>query len=477
VTFIYNDAQYTGPDGVPAFVMYANVSLDAGATFTLCAYESDAYESGSFLGLFTGIFMTPYTFIPGPNPPFVTPKGGYIIERLDNRIWPTGEDCWCVDCAFSLARPQPPADIQVTTTAGAGIITGVSNLIGGHGYSASTTVHVIDDNGLGPGEAAIPTLTIVGGVITAIGFTSGGFDYVYPQLVFNDPENTGSGASATVTLDNSASFIANAPAFVVGDVGSVIRVGYGVAVITAFLDSEHVTANIISPIAEVLTDDPDEGDPTEPEAPLTFKSGTWTMTKPISTFYLPQLAGFEITGLADGQIIPAMMVPTNGMVTLPSSINGYSGPGTASALVVGLAFQAQLQSTYLDAGEPTVQGQRKKIAEVTVRVEQSASFQAGGNQPDGSVQSPQQLAPLWQNMIDVPSPAVPPFNSPAQQLFTGDIRVPIPSGYNTRGQIAVQQLNPLPLQVLDYVPEILAGDKASQEAPKREQPQNGRKGR
>jgi hypothetical protein len=80
-------------------------------------------------------------------------------------------------------------------------------------------------------------------------------------------------------------------------------------------------------------------------------------------------------------------------------------------------------------------------------------------------------------MIDVPSPAVPPFNSPAQQLFTGDIRVPIPSGYNTRGQIAVQQLNPLPLQVLDYVPEILAGDKASQEAPKREQPQNGRKGR
>jgi hypothetical protein len=126
-----------------------------------------------------------------------------------------------------------------------------------------------------------------------------------------------------------------------------------------------------------------------------------------------------------------------------------------------------LQSTYLDAGEPTVQGQRKKVAEVTVRIEQSAAFEIGGNQPDGSVQSPQQLAPEWQNMVPAPTHAIAPFNSPATPLFTGDVRVPIPSGFNTRGQVAVQQLNPLPLQVLDYVPEILSGDKPAQEAPQR----------
>jgi hypothetical protein len=342
----------------------------------------------------------------------------------------------------------------MSTATGAGILTGVTNLIGGSGYSSFTTVHVVDDNGLGLGTGAVAILTIVSGVITAITFPIGGSGYTFPALVFNDPENTGSGASATITMDNSVMLVTNAPVFVSGDVGSVVRCGYGVATITSFLDAEHVIANITSPIAQVKTDNP-----LDPDAPITFKNGTWTMTQPISQFYLPTLAGFEITGLADGQIIPPTVVPDNGIVTLAQP---------ASAIIVGLAFQAQLQSTYLDAGEPTVQGQRKKIAEVTVRVEQSAAFQIGGNQPDGSVQSPPQLAPLWQNMVDAPTHAVAPFGSTTIGLFTGDIRIPSPGGFNTRGQVAVQQLNPLPLQILDFVPEILSADTPSQAAPKRE---------
>jgi hypothetical protein len=390
---------------------------------------------------------------PPPPPPPVLPRAGFIIERFDNRVWPTVENCWCVDCGFTLARPTPAADLLIGSAFGAGILTGVTGLVGGSGYSAATVATVVDNNGLGPGTGAVPALIIVDGVITSVTFATPGANYVDPVLVFYDPENLGSGASATVTMDNSAALVTDPPIFVLGDVGSVIRAGYGVAVITAFVDASTVTASILSPIVQIQPDDP-----IDPTQVINQKSGTWTMTAPISSFYLPQLIGFEITGLADGQIIPPVVVPDDGIVTLATP---------ASAIIVGLSFQAQLQSTYLDAGEPTVQGQRKKIAEVTVRVEQSAAFQIGSNQPDGSVQSPQQLAPLWQNMVDAPTHAVAPFNSPATPLFTGDVRIPTPGGFNTRGQVAVQQLNPLPLQVLDYATEVLSGDKPAQEAPPR----------
>ncbi len=452
VTFLYRDSETIDGLGLRHFVEYANVSTNAGASFTLISFSANDDAVGSMTGLFTGIYITPFTPIPPPGPPpFVPPKGGYIIERLDNRIWPTVENAWCVDCGFTLPRPKPPADLNASSATGAGIPTGVTNLVGGTSYSSATTAQLIDGNGLGPGTGASVGLTIVAGVITAVSIT-GGTGYIYPKLVINDPTNGGSGASATVTLDNTVMFYASAPVFSGGNIGNVIRAGYGVAVITAVTDSQNVIANMLSPIVQVQPDDPG------PFTVQTQMNGTWTMTEPISQFYLPQLVGFEITGLADGQIIPPTVVPSNGMVTLARP---------ASAIIVGLAFQAQLQSTYLDAGEPTVQGQRKKIAAVTVRIEQSAAFQIGANQPDGSVQSPQVLAPPWQNMVDAPTHAVAPFNAPFTPLFTGDVRVPIPGGFNTRGQVAVQQLNPLPLQVLDFAEEILGGDEPAQKAPAR----------
>ena len=74
-----------------------------------------------------------------------------------------------------------------------------------------------------------------------------------------------------------------------------IRAGYGVGVITVFIDTENVSANLLSPIVQLKPDDPIT------PGPIRFDSGTWTVTVPVQQFYLPQLAGFEITGLADGQ--------------------------------------------------------------------------------------------------------------------------------------------------------------------------------
>ncbi|SDD95437.1 hypothetical protein SAMN05216337_1017145 [Bradyrhizobium brasilense] len=373
----------------------------------------------------------------------------YMIERMNNRVWGTVEDTWCVDCGLSLDQPTPAATLTADSPTGLGAVTGVVNLVGGSGYSAGTTAVVVDDNGQGDGVGAVPVLTIIGGVITAVTFPPGsqGANYSFPALVFNDPANTGSGAEATCVLDTSATFSANLPVFSAGDVGSVIRMGGGIAKVTAFTDQQHVVAQILSPITSIIAN---SGLGNAQPRVLPQASGNWTLTKPQAKVTgLGHLIGATVTGLADGNVVSPRVVAADGSVTLDAP---------ASAVTLGLGFQAQLQSVYLDAGEPTVQGQRKKIAAVTARVELSRGIKVGSNQVDGSTLSPPQIAPVWNNMADAPDKAVMPYNGIAVPLYTGDVRVTVEGGFQTPGQVAVQQDNPLPMQILSFIPEFLPGD-------------------
>jgi hypothetical protein len=385
----------------------------------------------------------------------------YMIERMDNRIWGQIEDCWCVDCALSLPQPAPAANLTANTASGLGACSGVTGLVGGANWSAGTTATVVDapmqpGSPGGPGAGAVPVLTIVGGVITNIVFAPAGTGYLNPMLVFNDPANTGSVASATVTLDNSATFSADAAVFAVGNIGSVIRAGGGIAVITAFTDNQHVTANILTPITQKI---PNSGGIPRPQP-----SGSWTMTAPVATITgLNHLAGATVTGLADGNVVPPTVVAANGTINLPTA---------ASAVIIGLGFRAQLQSLYLDSGEPTVQGARKKVAAVTARIENSRGLQMGSNQPDGSTQSPSEVDVAWRNLTAVPDdgPNFPlrPYNALATPLRTGDIRIPVGGGFATPGQVCIQQDNPLPMQILSLVSEEMPGDNPQLKAPQQQ---------
>lgn len=376
----------------------------------------------------------------------------YVVERMNNRLWRTIEDTWCVDCGFSYPQEQPNATLRASSPTGLGALTGVTGLVGGSGYTAATTATVVDDNGNGPGVGAVASLTIIGGVITAIAFTSPGAGYVNPRLDIVDPAGSagGSGASASPILDNSATFTASAAVFAVGDIGRVLRMGGGVATITGYTDSQHVTADISVPITDLLPN-------RVPDTARPATSGNWTISTPITVVSgLTALAGATVTGLADGVAIPPQVVTAAGTITLDTP---------ASQITVGLAFKPQLQSVYLL--EETLQGQRKKIGQATARVQKSGPFKIGSNQPDGSVQSPIQIAPPWIGMADAPTPAAAPYNSNTVPLFTGDIRIPVQGGYQKPGQVAVEQDLPYPLEILAFVPEVLTGDTPAQKAPER----------
>jgi hypothetical protein len=212
-----------------------------------------------------------------------------------------------------------------------------------------------------------------------------------------------------------------------------------------------VVANITSPIVATLDDDSNTVIPQV--------AGSWTISTPITTVNgLGPLNGATVTGLADGVAIPPTVV-ANGSITLATP---------ASQITIGIGFQARLQSVYLDAGEPTIQGERGLIAEATARVQNSGPFQIGSNQPDGSTLSPAQIAPPWLNMQNAPITTKAPYNSVTVPLCTDDIRIPVNTGYSKHKQVCVQQNLPYPLEVLAFVPAFLGADTPSQQWPQKQ---------
>lgn len=377
----------------------------------------------------------------------------YMIERMDNRIWAANENTWCVDAGLSTSLTEPNATLTASSSTGAGIPTGVTGLVGGQGYSAGTTAVIQDPTGTGANVA----LTIAAGVITGITIT-GGTGYIYPNLIITDPAGTGTGASATVTLDNSATFTASAPIFSGGMVGQTIRMGGGKAIITSVNGSNQVSANIVQPISQTY--------PNSGGIPEIAQPGAWSIAPNITKVSgLWHLVGATVTGIADGQPFAPQVVANDGTITLSTP---------ASLITAGLAFLPQFQTLYLDAGDPTIQGRRGRLTAVTARLEASgvSSVLGGANQTDGSTVSPSRVEVPWgvlpqSPMTPLQLPAnqnLPPYGSTVPPLWTGDVRVPIAGGYAKPKQAALQQTAPLPLQILALVPELLPGDMPEESA-------------
>jgi hypothetical protein len=149
---------------------------------------------------------------------------------------------------------------------------------------------------------------------------------------------------------------------------------------------------------------------------------------------LGHLEGLTVGILADGSVVPDQVV-TGGSVTLD---------GSYSKVTVGLKYTAQLETLNLElpAGG-TMQGQMKKIAQVTVRVKESRGVQVGLNQ--GALQEVKQRSSETLGT--------------AMQAYSGDWQIQIPSEWNRDGRIFVQQMYPLPVTVLDLIPEVALGDR------------------
>lgn len=369
----------------------------------------------------------------------------FYVERMNDRIWPTLEHCWCVDCGLSYPMPEPDATLVAAAVDGAAGIGSATLINGGSGYTAPT-FFAQDDFGTG----ATFTASLSAGVITAITVTAPGQDYELPTLVITDA--TGTGASASLVVTNPVTFTATPGVFTLGDVGSVIRMGNGAAEVTDVASSTSVTANVLVPITAIVPNTPADEEP----MPMPALSGEWTLTAPTQTVRgLNHLEGKYVTGLADGSVFDPVPV-IDGAITLPAS---------ASAITAGLAYLPQLQTMYLDVpGGPTIQGRRKMVNSAYIRVQDSRGFTVGTNQPDASNQPGQSNVP-WgvKPALAMTEPKEAGRNANvyagrAIPLFTGDVFVNVESKWSRKGQVAVEQPYPLPANILDVVSVVTLGD-------------------
>lgn len=149
---------------------------------------------------------------------------------------------------------------------------------------------------------------------------------------------------------------------------------------------------------------------------------------------LGHLEGKAVAVLADGNVVPGCTV-AGGAIQLD---------GSYSKVTVGLPYTSDLETLNLEIAPAggTVQGQMKKIAQVTVRVKDARGLQVGLNQ--GALQEVKQRSNET-------------LGSPMQP-FNGDWAIQIPSEWNRDGRLFVRQAYPLPTTVLDLIPEVKVGD-------------------
>ncbi len=258
------------------------------------------------------------------------------------------------------------------------------------------------------------------------------------QAVFLDcsvtsPLTTPAAAAIVSGLVNSA-LIDGAPAFTgagtlvtspgvlsPANVGNVLRINGGAAVVTGFTSSTVASINVLTgrPLANQMAAAP----------------GSWSLTARASSMGgLAYLAGEQVAALADGLVVPPAVQVGDTLAI----------PGGGSLVTAGLPMTSVLVPMPIEPpGRGGVgQGRLKRFDHVYLRFHETLGGMFGARTHD---EYSDQIADITEPIetrhpgdeMDVASP-----------LFSGSKRLPNPGGADADLQIIVAQTEPLPLTVL-----------------------------
>lgn len=145
---------------------------------------------------------------------------------------------------------------------------------------------------------------------------------------------------------------------------------------------------------------------------------------------LDHLEGKTVAILADGNVIKPQAV-FGGEVTLSPA---------ASKVHIGLPYTSDLETLNieLNPGDGTVQGRKKRIAAVLLRLLETRGAMVG---------------PSFDKLNELKMRATEGWGEPID-MFTGDKKINISAGWSTEGRVCIRMAEPLPITVLAVVPQV-----------------------
>ncbi|MBX3502794.1 MAG: hypothetical protein KF889_25395 [Alphaproteobacteria bacterium] len=187
------------------------------------------------------------------------------------------------------------------------------------------------------------------------------------------------------------------------------------ATITAYTDGDTVTARLETNAPAALQD---------------TDTADWALLAS-SVGGLWHLEGRTVDVFADGSKMPEVVVG-NGTAALERP---------ASRALVGLPYDCDLQTLDADAGQPTVQGRRKRVGQVVVRVDESRGLLVG---------------PSASSLTEIKERSDEAYGEPIA-LFTGDREVLIEPKWGDGGRVYLRATPGLPARVLAIIPRLDVG--------------------
>ena len=191
------------------------------------------------------------------------------------------------------------------------------------------------------------------------------------------------------------------------------------------------TVRYVEYLEEPLDDNGDQEDAFYVDCGLTYDGSAVTTVSGAT-----HLIGETVTVLADGATHPDVTVDGSGNVVLERA---------ASVVQVGYAQTWVLETMNLEAGaaDGAAQSRTKRINRATIRVHRSLGAQAG---PNAST-----LTDIPDLMFRAPATAM----DAATPLFSGDVVVTWPGGYETDGRVYVTGSQPLPVNIQAIVSHVV----------------------